>query len=152
MDSFLFVDFTRCIACHACETACGREHGGAGRLYVMRFENAAVPLACRQCEAAPCVAMCPEDALVYDEGSGVGLVVERCTRCGLCVAACPFGVMRLGAGPGGDPVRCDRCRRRREEGRLPVCVLTCPTQALSVQGRAVVQDRRRIHFTGLRVS
>ncbi|MBZ4659892.1 MAG: formate dehydrogenase [Desulfacinum sp.] len=145
MDPFLFVDFSRCIACQACRTACRREHGGVSRLHLLRFREAAVPLACRQCRKAPCAGLCPEGALVQEAGRGVRLLEERCTRCGLCAAACPFGVLEIVPGPVPDLSRCDLCRRRWEEGLMPVCVLTCPTRALSLDAGGAVGRRRRAH-------
>lgn len=115
----------RCILCYACEVACAREHGGLGNIRVVPVDGGGVPVLCRQCEGAPCVAVCYTGALAR-EGNEVRLWPERCTGCELCLWACPFGAVEL------DPEsrrahKCDRCVHREE----PACALTCPSGALS---------------------
>jgi Fe-S-cluster-containing hydrogenase component 2 len=53
--------------------------------------------------------------MIFDE--------EKCTGCGLCAFACPFGVVWV------DRIahKCDLCRDR--DGG-PACVAACPAQAL----------------------
>ncbi len=131
----------RCILCHACEVACVREHGGRGSIWVVAYLGRGAAVACRHCELAPCVAVCPAGALERHDGR-VDLEIEKCTGCELCLWACPFGAVEWDA-----EVRrvhkCDLCVGRQEEGLEPACVLTCPSQALV---RACVADfasRRR---------
>jgi Fe-S-cluster-containing hydrogenase component 2 len=56
-------------------------------------ELATFRFTCRKCEDAPCIAVCPADALEKD-GDGV---VERhtnlCVSCKSCVMICPFGTI-----------------------------------------------------------
>lgn len=141
MNAFLHVDFQRCTACFACETACETTHGGASRIYLAFVNDLPVPVMCRQCENSPCVIACPEKALVWREADGVVFLADRCTRCGFCAMACPFGVLTVN--PLGSPsvAKCDLCRDRRGEGKRPACVLTCPTEALT--DRVTVPLRRR---------
>jgi len=59
-------------------------------------ELATFQFTCRRCEDAPCVAVCPADALEKDDDGKVVRSVNLCIRCKSCVVACPFGTMTLG--------------------------------------------------------
>jgi formate dehydrogenase iron-sulfur subunit len=120
----VYADLSRCIACHACEVACEITHGGVANISVDVVEDrASVPISCRQCDKAACVMACYADALSHAEDGSVFFNKEKCTGCGLCVLACPFGAISLDA----DLVhKCDLCPDRE----VPACVTTCPTQAL----------------------
>ncbi len=133
MSRLVYADLNRCIDCRACEVACQREHNLSGlqsNIWVVRVEDRfAAPLSCRHCEQAPCVVVCYTEALSFTGEGIVSLDAAKCTGCGLCVFACPFGV--IGFDRVGKVIhKCDLCAARLEEGKLPVCVITCPTQAL----------------------
>jgi Fe-S-cluster-containing hydrogenase component 2 len=56
-------------------------------------ELATFRFTCRRCEDAPCISVCPTEALEKDEE---GLVVRHtnlCISCKSCVTICPFGTM-----------------------------------------------------------
>ncbi len=132
MAKLIYAHADRCIDCAACEVACQRVHDGVSNVTVVRVEDRfAVPLLCRHCDPAPCVAACYTEALTTTNGT-VTFDAERCTGCGLCLAACPFGVigwttdMRF-------VHQCDLCAERQAAGQEPVCALTCPTRALSYE-------------------
>ena len=129
MSAIIHTELSRCIACHACQVACGREHGGAENIYLPPSADRAVPLVCSQCEPTPCLAVCPPGAL-RRAGDVVLVDSEKCTGCGLCLWACPFGV--IGLATTGRPVhKCNLCLDLLERGSKPACVLTCPARALS---------------------
>jgi len=129
MAKLIYAHAERCIECTACEVACQRVHDGMSNVTVVRVgDRFAVPLMCRHCDSAPCVAACYTKALAASDGA-VTFEAARCTGCGLCLAACPFGV--IGWRDDGRTVhKCDLCAERRAAGQEPVCALTCPTQAL----------------------
>lgn len=131
----------RCVLCLACEVACAREHGGQERVWVVPHNGRGVPVSCRQCQTALCVAVCPAGALEQRDGS-VHLLAEKCTGCELCLWACPFGAVMLDPQQ-GRAYKCDLCLSRQEEGFEPACVLTCPSQALVRDCVAYFSSRRR---------
>jgi len=65
-----------------------------------------------------------------------GIVVitdpKQCTGCQLCVEACPYGALKVVTAGKVDIVKCNLCLDRLSEGKAPVCVTTCPTEALDV--------------------
>lgn len=48
---------------------------------------------CRKCEDAPCIAVCPADALEKDEEGIVTRHTNLCVSCKSCVTICPFGTI-----------------------------------------------------------
>jgi carbon-monoxide dehydrogenase iron sulfur subunit len=51
---------------------------------------------------------------------------RRCAKCGMCIMACPYGVLKPDR-IGGDIMKCDMCGTR--EGG-PMCVEKCPMGAI----------------------
>jgi Fe-S-cluster-containing hydrogenase component 2 len=48
---------------------------------------------CRKCEDAPCINICPSEALEKDEDGVVTRHTNLCISCKSCVTICPFGTM-----------------------------------------------------------
>jgi formate dehydrogenase iron-sulfur subunit len=119
----VYIDIGRCIGCRSCEVACQRVHAGSGHIDVHFVGDlASVPIFCHHCEEASCIMACFSGALRKD-GERTILDVEKCTGCDLCALACPFGAVwtnRIAQ-------KCDLCQGREQ----PVCVTTCPSNALS---------------------
>jgi len=157
MKGMIIVNVGRCNACKSCEIACAVEHSASkdlhqaihedptprARVSVQQGVNFSVPLQCRQCANAPCIALCPTDALYRaDPDSPVLLDEEKCIGCNWCVLACPFGVIYL------DQARrvvfkCDQCFERVQRGELPACVSACPTGALLFKVLEEIPKERR---------
>ncbi|MCD6372173.1 MAG: 4Fe-4S binding protein [Thermococcus sp.] len=143
----IFIDFSKCIECRACEVACEREHNGRALINVFEWEEmAAMALNCRHCENAPCVEICPTKALYRDEDGAVLLSPQKCIGCLMCGIVCPFGVPQLDA-LDRIMMKCDLCAHRRAEGKLPACAETCPTDALLFGDFNEIQRMRRKAFT-----
>ncbi|MEJ2567300.1 MAG: hypothetical protein P8Z50_00235, partial [candidate division WOR-3 bacterium] len=54
----------RCISCHACDIACYESHSEKFCLSRSKFDvNVDLPLHCKHCVDASCVAVCPVEAL-----------------------------------------------------------------------------------------
>ena len=48
---------------------------------------------CRRCEDAPCISVCPVEALEKDEEGIIMRHTNLCVSCKSCVTICPFGTM-----------------------------------------------------------
>ncbi len=144
MSKIIVCRVQRCLGCRSCEMACAVEHSESKtlrgavrqsprpqrRLSVESAGAGGLPLQCRHCEDAPCVAVCPTDALHREADLGPVLVEsDRCIGCRLCMLVCPFGVIGL-ARDGKAVVKCDQCIERTSAGQDPACVSACPTGAL----------------------
>ena len=57
-------------------------------------ELATFRFTCRKCEDAPCIKVCPADALEKDETGVVVRYTNLCVSCKSCVTICPFGTMK----------------------------------------------------------
>ena len=104
------------------------------------------PITCRHCENAPCVSVCPTEALSQDEITGtVNHNPDRCVDCWTCSMVCtrfsPLYQLILCIGCWTSSmafnhrtisrqieagVKCDLCQGRE----MPACVEACPTHAL----------------------
>lgn len=56
-------------------------------------ELAVFAYSCRRCKDAPCIVVCPEDALKKDDNGMIIRSINRCVACKSCVSICPFGTM-----------------------------------------------------------
>ena len=142
MAKMIVVHPDRCVGCKCCELACSLAHSGAeslaeavqsgvhspSRVHVEHVGALGVPVQCRHCPDARCVAVCPKDSLTFGDDGEVLLNVKTCIGCGMCTLVCPFGVIRVEKEV-KKAVKCDLCDGRAEG---PACVAACPTQTLSL--------------------
>ncbi len=56
-------------------------------------EEATFEFTCRRCTDAPCIAVCPAEALEKDATGRVIRNVNLCVRCKSCITICPFGTL-----------------------------------------------------------
>ena len=171
----VLVEVKKCVACKSCELACAKAHAGfedlvaavltearlVPRVHVIRAAGQNVPIQCRHCQDAPCVAACPTEALYKEEESGRVLTdPEKCIACGACTRVCPYGAIVWDA-DGEKIVKCDVCEGLIQDGEEPFCVRACPTNALhmvtveelheasaSEQYDSLVRDESRIGAAG----
>jgi len=132
------IDLRKCIGCHACTIACKAEHDipvGVNRCWVKTVEKGSFPetrrfffpVLCNQCEDAPCVRICPTNALFKRRDGIVDLNGSNCIGCRACMEACPYDQLFI------DPnthtaEKCNFCANRVENKLLPACVIVCPTE------------------------
>ena len=137
------IDHRSCIGCHACTVACKAENDvpvGSFRTWVKYAEKGRFPdirrhfavLRCNHCSNAPCVTICPVNALEKRTDGIVDLDRDACIGCKACMQACPYDAIYLNDDRGAVE-KCHFCAHRVEKGLEPACVVVCPTQAI-VQG------------------
>jgi Fe-S-cluster-containing hydrogenase component 2 len=66
--------------------------GNSNGLKTIR-ELATFRFTCRKCEDAPCISVCPADALEKDKDGIITRYTNLCVSCKSCVTICPFGTM-----------------------------------------------------------
>ena len=66
--------------------------GNSNGLKTIR-ELATFRFTCRKCEDAPCIGVCPADALEKDKEGIITRYTNLCVSCKSCVTICPFGTM-----------------------------------------------------------
>ncbi len=134
------IDNRKCIGCHACTTACKSEHQvpiGVFRTWVKQVEKGKFPdtrrvfsvMRCNHCTDAPCVEICPVQALYIRPDGIVDFDNNRCIGCKSCMQACPYDALYI------DPetrtaAKCNYCAHRIDIGLEPACVNVCPEEAI----------------------
>ncbi len=131
MANVLMIDYEKCTGCRMCELVCSVKHEGVSnparsRIKIVKWEweGRYIPMACQQCQSAPCMAVCPVKAISRDEElNRVVIDYDMCIGCRMCVAACPFGAMSFDT-LARKVIKCDFC-----DGD-PQCVRFCDTKAI----------------------
>jgi len=127
----VYVDLDRCLACLSCQRICTFQQLSRSqdadpniRVQVDMDQRLILTHTCRQCASAPCIGSCPAEAMARDPRTGAVVVHgARCTGCGLCIMACPYGNVHLMPNL-RVAAKCDLC------GGDPQCVQVCMAQAL----------------------
>lgn len=146
----IYLDITRCVGCFSCEAACKQENELAPATLkaalkgnnpawrrVITVEKGAygketidyISLSCMHCADAPCISVCPNNAISRDAGGSVIVDKNLCIGCKMCLIACPFGIPQFG--DDGIMQKCNLCVSRVAEGKEPACVAACPSKALT---------------------
>ncbi|NPA48228.1 MAG: ferredoxin [Thermococci archaeon] len=124
------VDYNLCIGCETCQSVCSFIHHGKSNIQIYyTVTGIPIPIACRHCERAPCMNVCPAGAIFKDNEGAVIIDTKKCIGCLMCLAVCPFGVPRYDIKLKA-VTKCDMCADRRELGMAPACSEMCPAEAI----------------------
>ena len=153
----LMVNSKKCIGCYSCALACKnqyhQENGVVWReVYPLKEEiyphkeRAFYSLACNHCENPACLNVCPVEAYFKREEDGVVVhEQDKCIGCGNCIRSCPYGAPRF------NPVlkkaeKCSLCHQRLDAGLKPMCVLSCPVEAIQVIELSTLDTTGLVHY------
>ncbi|MFU8853331.1 4Fe-4S dicluster domain-containing protein [Micromonospora sp. SL1-18] len=136
------IDQRTCIGCHACTVACKTEHEvpvGQFRTWVKYVDSGIFPdttrsfgvMRCNHCTDAPCVKICPTQALYKRDDGIVDFDNERCIGCKGCMQACPYDAIYIDADT-HTAAKCNMCAHRVDNDMEPACVVVCPTHSIWV--------------------
>lgn len=130
MSKELFADPDKCSGCNRCSYVCSATKTGqfapsSARIQINNFPHKgfAAPSICFHCPNAACQKSCPVDAISRNDDNLVLVDADKCTGCGECVNACPYGM--IGQDANGVAHKCDYC------GGDPACVNECFPGALA---------------------
>lgn len=140
-------DPDRCVGCRFCMVACSHKHFGVVdlsksniRIYfdlkTLRFEA----IYCHHCDDPICMAVCPVNAIVKDENTGiVRIQPAKCIGCRLCNTMCPLSVPWFDVNARISE-KCNLC-----DGD-PECVKFCPAYALQLVPREQAKKQLAIAY------
>jgi anaerobic dimethyl sulfoxide reductase subunit B (iron-sulfur subunit) len=146
--TFLF-DSIYCTGCKTCQAACkDKNHLPVGVLWRRVYEITGagnwqenegtwtsdvyaynISMACNHCEFPKCAGVCPTQAYTIFPDGIVLLDTQRCTGCGYCAWACPYGAPQFNE-QAGVMTKCNFCVDDLESGQAPACVSACPMRTL----------------------
>jgi Fe-S-cluster-containing hydrogenase component 2 len=144
MQKMILVDQEKCTGCRQCEMVCSVFHEGVSnptrsRIHIIKWDMQGfyLPMVCQQCEQAPCMSVCPVNAICREEElSRVVVDDEVCIKCKLCLVVCPFGGMGYDI-VANRVIKCNFC-----DGD-PECVRFCDTGALQFVDLTTANLRRK---------
>jgi formate dehydrogenase iron-sulfur subunit len=174
-----FTDTSVCIGCKACEVACKEwngvpedgleftgwsydntralgadtwrhvafveQHGPNGMRWLMSSD------VCKHCTSAACLEVCPTGALFRTEFGTVVVQPDVCNGCGICVPACPFGVIERRE-EDGRAFKCTLCYDRLKIGETPACAKACPTESIQFGELGDLRAHARARVTELQTA
>jgi protein NrfC len=150
---FLVVDLKKCQGCGTCMMACALAHSGVASYSLSRIQIQQDSFAdwpddvsmsiCRQCQDAPCVAVCPVRPIKANkpnpkEGNVRMIDPALCIGCKICLVRCPYTPSRIQWNPYlQKSQKCDLCvdtpflDEKGGPGGTQTCVKVCPVNAIS---------------------
>ncbi len=99
---------------------------------------------CMHCREPACASACLVKALHGEPGGSVTYNVSLCMGCRYCMIACPFDIPKFEYEKAIPAIqKCTFCFDRQQAGRVPACIKTCPTGALTFGERDEMLDVAR---------
>jgi len=150
----MLYDATRCIGCKACMVKCKEANGlppepgpmkgvydapadlsgstkNVIKLYKEGDRISYMKAQCMHCVDPACASACMISALHKGQYGIVEYDPAMCVGCRYCEIACPFNVPKYEwYTPFPKIVKCEMCRHRLAEGKVPGCVEACPREAV----------------------
>ena len=122
--------------------ACKTEHEipvGQFRTWVKYVDKGEYPattrefgvMRCNHCTDAPCISICPTNALFKRDDGIVDFDQEQCIGCKSCMQACPYDALYIDEDT-NTAAKCNFCAHRIDQGLEPACVVVCPTESIWV--------------------
>jgi Fe-S-cluster-containing dehydrogenase component len=141
----MVIDLDNCLGCQGCVLACKTEYdlpprthdrpenqtplwskvytiGPMGKFPKLRLYY--LPVLCNHCEKPRCLESCPAGAIEKQIDGVVLIDQSKCTGCGQCFWACPYGVIYYEQKE-GKASKCDFCFQRIKKRTDPLCVSVC---------------------------
>ncbi len=154
-----YFDSDSCSGCKTCQVACKDKHDlGPGNRWRRVYEisggewkkegEAWIPevfaynlsMSCNHCEDPICLRVCPTAAITKRDDGIVLIDAERCMGCRYCEWACPYGSPQFDAST-GRMGKCHLCHDYIDQGKVPVCVSSCPMRALDFGEYEALQEK-----------
>ncbi|MHA1713287.1 MAG: 4Fe-4S dicluster domain-containing protein [Candidatus Ranarchaeia archaeon] len=134
---FLYIHPLECTGCRICEITCSLRfykevNPHKSRIHVIR-EDPAIDriVACHHCDDPWCLHACQEGAIVKTQTGQVIVKPAKCTGCGACVDACPFGAISIEP-DSNKAILCTLCGE---------CVKNCPVHKLRIENPDSMSNR-----------
>ena len=149
----IYLNLDLCCGCKSCAAACSYAFYDHSRISHGSVDGtASQPMHCMQCELAACEQSCPTGALRKDHDGVVRRSGSLCVGCSSCVSACPFGVLPSEL-KYHVPAKCDLCSDRLKDDKIPRCVASCTSGALSFEAvDSVASDTKKNWISGRMLS
>lgn len=166
----VLTDTTRCIGCRSCERACAEAHGfeipdiendqalekirdtsEKQWTVVNRYETEVgevfVKKQCMHCWQPACTSACLTNAMLKTEEGPVIWRGNKCLGCRYCMTACPFDIPKYEYHSWNPKVqKCNLCWERLQEGKIPACVASCPTDTLMFGNKKQLMEVARLRI------
>lgn len=146
----LVMHIGKCTGCRTCQSVCALVHElemncELARIHVTKDDkngvNVSVP--CLQCSPAPCVDICPMNAISPVPATGANVIdPDKCIGCQMCMMVCPIGaVSKIEKHDQKVIIKCDLCNGD------PQCVKYCESGAIRFEEPQEVADRHSGAFS-----